>query len=106
MSIFICFLFFFSRFPDDVYDEGQESGLELEGLEQIPPEKGGGYSLAPCIPPAFFKFIIASKGVTRANIESDTKCRLRIPRKGQEGRLGEIGGGGGGWKGEEWFEGK
>ncbi len=75
---------------DDVYDEGQEDGLELEGLEQIPPERGGGYSLAPPIPPAFFKFIIGSKGATRAIIESDTKCKLRIPRKGQEGHLGKC----------------
>ena len=72
----------------DVYDEGQESGLHLEGLESIPSERGGGFSLSLPIPATFFKYVIGAKGVTRSNIEEDTKCKLRIPRKGQDGDLG------------------
>jgi len=71
-----------------VYDEGQESGLDLEGLEPMPPERGGGYSLSLPTPATFFKYIIGTKGVTRSNIEEDTKCKLRIPRRGQDGNLG------------------
>lgn len=72
-----------------MYDEGDDCTTELEGLEQIPARAGGGYSLSLAIPPIFFKFIIGTKGATRANIEQETKCRLRIPHKGQDGNLGE-----------------
>ena len=74
---------------DDVYDEGQDTTMELEGLEQIPANAGGGFSLSLAVPQIFFKFIIGAKGATRANIEQETKCLLRIPRRGQDGNLGE-----------------
>ena len=79
-----------SLHTDDVYDEGEDSTMELDGLEPIPISAGGGYSLSLAVPPIFFKFIIGVRGATRSNIEQETKCKLRIPFKGQEGSLGEL----------------
>ena len=71
---------------DDVYDEGDNpSSLELEGLEKV---AGGRYALSLPMPSVFFKYIIGTKGNTRTSIEKDTKCLLRIPRKGVEGNIG------------------
>lgn len=37
----------------------------------------------------YFKYIIGKKGDTRNRIEMDTRTQIRIPRRGQEGKIGE-----------------
>ncbi len=81
-------LFFFPYNTDDVYDEGNDSLLDMEGLEPNP--RGEGYILALAIPPAFHGFIVGYKGATRMNIEKETKCHLRIPPKGQAGSISQL----------------
>ena len=68
---------------DDTYDEGEDTSIQLEGLEQM----SWGYRLPLPIPSVFYKYIIGAKGATRENIESDTKCKLRIPKKGASGNI-------------------
>ena len=73
---------------DDVYDEGDESAVQLEGVEPTP--GGGGFILKMDIPSNFYKYIIGRQGNTKASIEKETKCRIRIPRRGEKGDIGEI----------------
>ena len=76
------------RLADDEYDEGEEpEWAELDGVEELP--GGVGYSLRVATPSVFFKRIIGREGRTKANIERDTKCRIRIPPQGKEGDIGE-----------------
>ena len=76
------------RLADDEYDEGEEpEWAELDGVEELP--GGVGYSLRVATPSVFFKHIIGREGRTKANIERDTKCRIRIPPRGKEGDIGE-----------------
>ena len=76
------------RLADDEYDEGEEpEWAELDGVEDLP--GGVGYSLRVATPSVFFKHIIGREGRTKANIERDTKCRIRIPPRGKEGDIGE-----------------
>lgn len=69
-----------------MYDEGNDPSLELDGLELAP--SGRGYTLSLLVPPVFFKYVIGVKGITLSTIEKDTKCKLKIPKKGQEGSIG------------------
>ncbi len=69
---------------DDTYDEGEDIASQLEGLERT----AQGYRLVLPIPSVFYKYIIGARGATRENIESDTKCHLNIPRRGEVGNVG------------------
>ena len=73
--------------PDDVYDEGEDTSVELEGVEQT---SSGGYMMKLSIPSVFFKYIIGKEGRTKANIERDTRCRMTIPNRGTEGDIGTV----------------
>ncbi len=43
------------------------------------------------IPSDFYKYIIGWKGGTKSSIEKDTKTRIRVPQRGTEGDIGELG---------------
>ena len=72
---------------DDVYDEGEDTAVDLEGLEQL---RNGSYQLKMPIPAVFFKYIIGKEGRTKKGIERDTDCRLWIPSRGKEGDVGQF----------------
>lgn len=77
---------YFDDLSENVYDEGDNLYEEVEGLEQT---SGGGYLLRlNSIPSVLFKYIIGREGKTKASIEKDTRCRVRIPAKGKEGEIG------------------
>lgn len=69
-----------------MYDEGEDTTAELEGLEQLP---NGTYQLKLPTPSQFFKYIIGKEGRTKKGIERDTGCHLWIPSRGVEGDISE-----------------
>ena len=71
---------------DDEYDEGEDTTVELQGVEPLP---GGGYLIRLPIPSVFFKYIIGREGKTKTNIEKETGCKLKIPSWGVEGDVGK-----------------
>ena len=53
-------------------------------------ETDKGYKLSMEIPSPLYPFIIGRKGETIQKIKKDTGTRIWIPRKGQEGDVGET----------------
>ncbi len=41
------------------------------------------------VPAAFYKYVIGHQGATKANIERETKTKIRVPQRGAQGGIGE-----------------
>ena len=70
-----------------MYDEGEDLAEELKGVEHT---RDGGLLLRMDIPGVFYKYIIGRQGRTKATIEKDTGCRIRIPGRGRTGHVSKY----------------
>lgn len=72
---------------DDEYDEEEDLAEELKGVEHT---RRGGLLLRMDIPEVFYKYIIGRQGKTKATIEKDTGCHIRIPPRGKTGDVSKC----------------
>ena len=68
-------------------DEVEEEEEEEEGFDEVQELASGDFEATMDLPSVFFKYIIGKEGKTRATIERDTGCRLRIPRREEDGPI-------------------
>ena len=69
-------------------DELEEEDEACDELENLKRNANGQFCFELDIPSVFYKYIIGREGKTRAIIEKETGCRLKIPAKGKEGKIG------------------
>ena len=68
---------------EDLYDdEACDSCVYVE-------ETNEGFRLSLDIPASLMGYIVGKKGETRKRIEEETNTRVRIPKQGEEGLVGE-----------------
>ena len=86
-------------------DNNDDDDLNLENLTLMEGEelksnggRNGGFSLKLRICPVFYPFIIGKRGITKGNIESETRTRITVPRENDNFRnnAGNNNNGGGG----------
>ena len=56
-------------------------------LKDIVELKSGEYQLEVDLPSVFYKYIMGREGRTKAQLEKDTKCTIKIPRRNEVGHI-------------------
>ena len=76
---------------DDEYCDDDNQDLEDEFHHEVERLGNGNYKAVMKVASAFFPIIIGAGGQTKTRLETDTKTKITIPKKGQEGDISVTG---------------
>ena len=67
---------------EDACVDGDDEVYELGEVEELPNRD---LQIKINVPTVFFKYIIGKEGKMKQRIEQDTKCKIKLPHKGEKG---------------------